>query len=283
MLENFTGYEKKNWKNSPDKTTPLSADNLDYMDSGVKRNADALQEIKNAIADKVENKDDKIPTGKAVVEYVGEMGGGDMTTSVYDPEKTGKVISAMNADNSSEFGGNPPTYYAKADMVTKKYDSNTAYTKGQTCIQSDKIWRAKADINTPEAWTEDHWEETSLEQIRAEMESEISSLNGNLKYSTMETIAGKWEGKILYRRIVSYTANADRETFNLKTIIGNVTLVKIIGHTMQPNGNYVPLPYYLNDKDFAAYYIDSNTLVCTYRCGENYGNGVFTLELYYYK
>ena len=177
MLENFTGYEKKNWKNSPDKTTPLSAENLDYMDSGVKRNADALQEIKNAIADKVENRSDKIPTCKAVVKCVQEMGGGDMLTSVYDPEKTGKVISAVNADNASQFGGNQPAYYAKADMVTKKYDSNATYTKGQTCIQNDKIWRAKADINTPEAWTEGHWEETSLEQIRAEMESEISALN----------------------------------------------------------------------------------------------------------
>lgn len=42
MLENFTGYEKKNWKNSPDKTTPLSAENLDHMDSGIKMNADAV-------------------------------------------------------------------------------------------------------------------------------------------------------------------------------------------------------------------------------------------------
>lgn len=46
MLENFTGYEKKNWKNSPDKTTPLSAENLDHMDSGIKMNADAVIELR---------------------------------------------------------------------------------------------------------------------------------------------------------------------------------------------------------------------------------------------
>ena len=61
MLENFKPYEKKNWKNAPDKGTPLSADNLDYMDSGIKENSDAIKEIKESISEKIENDSSKIP------------------------------------------------------------------------------------------------------------------------------------------------------------------------------------------------------------------------------
>ncbi len=101
----------------------------------------------------------------------------DEAKALYDPDGDGKVVAAETADNALQLGGNPPTYYAKTDMLTQKYNPEATYKKGRTCIQNDKIWRAKADINTPEAWTEGHWEETSLEQIRAEMESELSAVN----------------------------------------------------------------------------------------------------------
>lgn len=60
MLENFTGYEKKNWKNSPDKTTPLSAENLDHMDSGIKRNADAVIELLEQAKEQKKKTDDAL-------------------------------------------------------------------------------------------------------------------------------------------------------------------------------------------------------------------------------
>ena len=60
MLENFTGYEKKNWKNSPDKTTPLSAENLDHMDSGIKMNADAVIELREQAKEQKKKTDDAL-------------------------------------------------------------------------------------------------------------------------------------------------------------------------------------------------------------------------------
>ena len=110
----------------------------------------------------------------------------DEAKALYDPDGDGKVVAAETADNALQLGGNPPTYYAKTDMLTQKYNPGATYKKGRTCIQNDKIWRAKADINTPEAWTEGHWEETSLEQIRAEMESELSAVNANIQPLTSE-------------------------------------------------------------------------------------------------
>lgn len=65
------------------------------------------------------------------------------------------------------------------EMVTDAYDPAKTYKKGETSIQDNKLYRAKADITTAEIWTPDHWEETSLETIRAEMASELSALNAN--------------------------------------------------------------------------------------------------------
>lgn len=63
------------------------------------------------------------------------------------------------------------------EMVTDAYDPKVTYKKGETRIQDNKLYRAKADITTAEIWTPDHWEETSLEQIRKEMAEELSALN----------------------------------------------------------------------------------------------------------
>lgn len=65
------------------------------------------------------------------------------------------------------------------EMVTDAYDPAKTYKKGETRIQDNKLYRAKVDITTAEIWTPDHWEETSLETIRAEMASELSALNAN--------------------------------------------------------------------------------------------------------
>lgn len=61
-----------------------------------------------------------------------------------------------------------------------------------------------------------------------------------------------------------------------------MTVVKTVAHTTQPNGNFVPLPYYLSDTDYAGYYTDPS-LLFTYRCGESYGAGNVELEVYYTK
>lgn len=77
------------------------------------------------------------------------------------------------------------------EMVTDAYDPTATYTQGATCIQDNKLYRAKADITTAEVWTPDHWEGTSLEQIRKDMETEISTLNAK---SVSKTIIDVHDG-----------------------------------------------------------------------------------------
>lgn len=74
----------------------------------------------------------------------------------------------------------------------------------------------------------------------------------------------------------------NRKGYDLKSILGSATVVKTVAHTAQPNGNFVPLPYYLSTTDYAAYYINQD-LLFTYRCGESYGAGNVELEVYYTK
>ena len=86
------------------------------------------------------------------------------------------------------------------EMVTDAYDPTATYTQGATCIQDNKLYRAKADITTAEIWTPDHWEGTSLEQIRKDMAAEISSLNAKNVVSvgsnqiTQDVLAGYASG-----------------------------------------------------------------------------------------
>ena len=43
-------YTKVGWQNSPNASTPLTAENLDKMDSGIKKNSDDIEEANNAFS-----------------------------------------------------------------------------------------------------------------------------------------------------------------------------------------------------------------------------------------
>lgn len=117
--------------------------------------------------------------------------------------------------------------------------------------------------------------ETNSEEI-----NEI--ITGVANYSSDETECGTLEGKTLYRRILELSGATNRKEYALKSTLGSATVVKTVAHTTQPNGNFVPLPYYLSATDYAAYYIGPS-LNFTYRCGESYGAGDVKLEVYYTK
>nr|DAF59597.1 MAG TPA: hypothetical protein [Siphoviridae sp. ctmIh35] len=63
--------------------------------------------------------------------------------------------------------------------ISDRYQKKT-YTKGETCIYGNTLYKAKANIDTAEEWNAAHWEKTNLETIRAEMAAELSSLNASL-------------------------------------------------------------------------------------------------------
>lgn len=44
-LTGFLSYSRVNWKQLPDKSTPLSAANLNAMDAGIKNNNDMISNL----------------------------------------------------------------------------------------------------------------------------------------------------------------------------------------------------------------------------------------------
>lgn len=140
-------------------------------------------------------------------------------------------------------------------------------------------WKNKPDASTPLS-------ADRLNHIEGGVETNSEAINeiitGVANYSSDETECGTWKGKTLYRRILELTDATDRKGYDLKNILGSVKVVKTVAHTAQPNGNFVPLPYYLSATDYAGYYINPS-LLFTYRCGESYGAGDVELEVYYTK
>lgn len=75
----------------------------------------AIKTISNVV------KDDStlLPTGKAIVDYVKELGGGDMLKATYDSDDDGVV------DDASKLGGQLPAYYQKSTDNTLQTDNKT--------------------------------------------------------------------------------------------------------------------------------------------------------------
>ena len=78
--------------------------------SGYDRVVTLFSSIKR-VTTEIESSDEAIPTGKAVVDFVQHMGGGDMSAAKYDPDGDGKVTNAEMADNALTLCGKSPEYY----------------------------------------------------------------------------------------------------------------------------------------------------------------------------
>lgn len=81
---------------------------LDEITENVKEGYDRLVTLLkgiNSIDKVVTGSEDRIPTSKAIAEFVEELGGGDMVRAIYDTNRNGIV------DDAEMLGGNAPEYY----------------------------------------------------------------------------------------------------------------------------------------------------------------------------
>lgn len=117
-----------------------------------------------------------------------------------------------------------------------------------------------------------------------ELNQSLSIIKENLNESpNEESECGFYNNKKLYCRSIQYDMD-NRKEVSLSNIVPDCrNIIRTIGMTLQPNANLVPCPYYLNDGDYAAYYISTTQSILTYRCGANYGKGTFYLKIYYTK
>lgn len=90
---------------------------------------DKFNNVVDSVGDTVTNDDTKLPTMKAIVDYVSAMGGGDMAKAIYDTDNSGVV------DNSEQLGGHNPTYFRndyQITLPTTGYTSETVTIWGES-------------------------------------------------------------------------------------------------------------------------------------------------------
>ena len=102
---------------------------------------DKFNNVVDNVGDVISNDDTKLPTMKAIVDYVVSMGGGDMTKAVYDTDDDGVV------DNSEALEGHNALYFKNQydiTLPTSGYTEESVTIWGETktmqvlTITSDK-------------------------------------------------------------------------------------------------------------------------------------------------
>ena len=102
----------------------------------------------NSVTDVVTNDTTVLPSGKAIVDFVQQMGGGDMLKEVYDTDNDGVV------DNADALNGHPDTYFA---TVTALQALNTLVTALQSLVLA---------VGTSESTPADTW--TALQALKGQ-------------------------------------------------------------------------------------------------------------------
>lgn len=102
----------------------------------------------NSVTDVVTNDTTVIPSGKAIVDFVQQMGGGDMLKEVYDTDNDGVV------DNADALNGHPDTYFA---TVTALQALGSLITALQSLVLA---------VGTSESTPADTW--TALQALKGQ-------------------------------------------------------------------------------------------------------------------
>ena len=126
----------------PDTPGLSTADMQTRFDSLGNLSIDKFNALVDAVGDTVINDDTKLPTMKAIVNYVIAMGGGDMLKSVYDTDDDGIV------DNSEALEGYSAVYFKNQYSITVP---TTGYTEEEVTIWGDtktmQVITITSDVN----------------------------------------------------------------------------------------------------------------------------------------
>ena len=96
----------------PDTPGLSTGDMQARFDSLVNLAIDKFNAVVDNVGDTISNDDTKLPTMKAIVDYVQVMGGGDMLKAVYDTDEDGVV------DNSEALEGHNAVYFKNQYAIT---------------------------------------------------------------------------------------------------------------------------------------------------------------------
>lgn len=111
-LTGFLSYSRVNWQQSPSKSTPWNATNLNIMDAGIKNNNDMISNIRDEITQLNSNIDVKNSFCKNVASINGTLEGYGYNYCYYNKStKTGILYYASKIETQDSTQNNFTGYY----------------------------------------------------------------------------------------------------------------------------------------------------------------------------
>ena len=100
--------------------------------------------------------------------YTFQFGNADNMTVVLDPAGLVSMSLVGQANGLATLDGNGQvplsqlTAMIQGTSIAAAYDSESAYAKGDYCVKDGLLYKASVDIESPEAWNEDHWSAVNI-------------------------------------------------------------------------------------------------------------------------
>ena len=111
-LTGFLSYSRVNWQQSPSKSTPWNATNLNIMDAGIKNNNDMISNLRNEVTQLNSNIDVKNSFCKNIASINGTLEGYGYNYCYYNKStKTGILYFASKIETPDSSQNNFTGYY----------------------------------------------------------------------------------------------------------------------------------------------------------------------------
>lgn len=144
-LTGFLSYSRVNWQQSPSKSTPLTASNLNVMDAGIKNNNDMISNLRDEITQLNNNIDVKNSFCKNIASINGILEGYGYNYCYYNKStKTGILYFASKIETQDPAQNNFTGYYdVKTVLKNMGISFNKVLESNYTPYDATGVVRAK--------------------------------------------------------------------------------------------------------------------------------------------
>jgi len=95
----------------------------------------------------------------------GERGLQNRPVSIMNIEEGGNVFENIDAALATKASATAVTKKCDLTVIAPDYDATSTYTEGEFVTHGGKLYYALGDIETAEAWTAAHWQETTIVEL----------------------------------------------------------------------------------------------------------------------
>ena len=231
-------YTRINWKNEPNETTPLSAENLNKMDKAIDDLVTDVNSLEPNPVDEATEGLEKLAYGGTVYEV---KGGHKIVNDngVILPQKDNMKFGGVYSHNSGTI--TVVDTVREFNSVSDIENLTGEEAKGFQYLDDDVYDEFTAgDIGFDNSDTS--FVGTNVQDVLEEVDTKIDEI---ADYSETEKVVGKWiDGKPLYQKTVDCGALPSN---TLKDVAHNISNIKFVvdikGVALTNNNQCIPVPY----------------------------------------